>query len=416
MSRRRFEIYLDKVFDFFSQVSALPEGRLQPRHPWAKVFAALFFGAAAQIPSLLQIEAACRRGSLARRIGPLSNNTLAYAMQHQNPEDLFALGCVLTRRIKRNALLHSSWARGYVVAAVDGIEICSSYTRCCSRCLERRVKRNVEGELRECLQYYHRIVVVAVVSGAFPVPLGLRFQQPGECEVACARLLLRDLVARLGRRYFDLLVADAIYLQKPFIDEIEQLGLRWLINLKDNQPDLLAAAERMTAGPAHGTQAEAGQSLDFWHLPELCWPVANRTVRILKTIRRCCRVRLAVTDKSIPARRQRQNSEETATNFYASNLALGAIPPLFLHQLGRSRWVIDSQVFQTLTTDCHLKKPSAHQSQALVVLTMIRLLAYMLSLLFYHRQVLSHASPAAPASFAELAAAFRHVPRPLHSG
>jgi len=56
-----------------------------------------------------------------------------------------------------------------------------------------------------------------------------------------------------------------------------------------------------------------------------------------------------------------------------------------------------------MTADCHLKKPSAHQSRALVVLTMIRLLAYTLSLLFYPRQVLSHRSSHAPATFREFA-------------
>jgi hypothetical protein len=362
--------------------------------------------------SLLEIEAECRRGSLAKRIGPLSNNTFAYAMQRQSPEDLFALGCGVARQIKRNAMLDSSWSRGFVVAAVDGIEICSSYTRCCPRCLERRVERKVDGQVRECIQYYHRIVAVVVVSGEFPVPLGLRFQQPGECEVACARLLLQDLVQSLGRRYFDILVADAIYLQKPFIEHIEQLGLRWLINLKENQPDLLASAERLTAGPAHGTDADTDRQLDFWHLPEIYWPVADRSIRVLKTVRRRRRSRVVVKDKSVPARRQTQSTEDTATNFYASNLELGAIPPLFLHQLGRSRWKIDAQVFQTITTDSHLKKPSAHQSQALVVLTMIRLLAYTLSLLFYHRQVLSHGSGAAPATFRELAASLRRPARP----
>jgi hypothetical protein len=35
--------------------------------------------------------------------------------------------------------------------------------------------------------------------------------------------------------------------------------------------------------------------------------------------------------------------------------------------------------------------PAVHQSTAIIVLTMIRLLAYTLSLLFYQRQVRSHA-------------------------
>jgi hypothetical protein len=46
-----------------------------------------------------------------------------------------------------------------------------------------------------------------------------------------------------------------------------------------------------------------------------------------------------------------------STNFYATNFELASISPLFLHQLSRSRWRIDAQVFQTITTDCHLKHP-----------------------------------------------------------
>jgi hypothetical protein len=40
-------------------------------------------------------------------------------------------------------------------------------------------------------------------------------------------------------------------------------------------------------------------------------------------------------------------------------------PPLFIHKLGRSRWRIDAEIFQTITTDCHLKHPVVHQSTAL---------------------------------------------------
>jgi hypothetical protein len=80
-----------------------------------------------------------------------------------------------------------------------------------------------------------------------------------------------------------------------------------------------------------------------------------------------------------------------STNYYATNFELGAIPPTFIQQLSRSRWRIDAEVFQTITTDCHLKHPAVHQSTALVVLTMIRVLAYALSMVFYCRQVCSHA-------------------------
>jgi len=82
---------------------------------------------------------------------------------------------------------------------------------------------------------------------------------------------------------------------------------------------------------------------------------------------------------------------QQSTNFYATNFELGSISPLFIHQLSRSRWRIDTEVFHTITTDCHLKHPAVHQTTALVILTMIRFLAYTLSLVFYQRQVRSHA-------------------------
>ena len=405
MGRHQFEAYLDKVFDFSDRVAHLPEGRRYPRHPWKKVFEAVFLGAAMQFPALHQIEAECRRGVLARRIGPLSEDCLGYTLERQDPTVLLALGCDLARQLKRNGVLHSDWARGLIVVAADGIEICSSFVRCCADCMERKVKRKVGEELWEEVQYYHRLCALTIVSTSFPIPLGIRFQKNGETEVACTLALLADLIDGLGRRFFDLLVADALYLQKPFVEAIEALGLDWVVNLKENQPELLAEAQRLTAGAAHHHQSDSQQELELWHAPEVYWPVADRSIRIVKTVRKQKKNRLRVSrDQEQKKRHVRETFVEQSTNFYASNLVLGAIPPLFIHQLGRSRWSIDAEVFQTITTEGHLKKPSVHQrrGRALVVLTMIRVLAYTLTLVFYHRQVRSHFRKAS-FSFCELA-------------
>ena len=168
MSRHRFEAYLDKVFGFSDLVDALPEGRQSPQHAWKKVFDAVFLAAAMQIPSLLQIEAECRGGALAKRIGPISDDTIGYALQRQSPEPVFALGCEIARRLKRNGVLRSDWSSGLLVAAVDGIEICSSFARCCDACMQREVQHKVNGEMRTDIQYYHRIVVVAWSARLFP--------------------------------------------------------------------------------------------------------------------------------------------------------------------------------------------------------------------------------------------------------
>jgi hypothetical protein len=385
------EAYLDKVFGFSALVGALPEGRQFPQHPWQKVFDAVFLGAAMQIPSLLQIEAECCQGVLAKRIGPISDDTIGYALERQSPEPVFALSCEIARRLKRNGVLRSDWSRGLVVAAVDGIEICSSFVRCCDACMEREIEHKVNGEMRTEIQYYHRIVVVAVVSTPFPIPLGLRFQKNGEGEVGCALALLQDLDNQLGRRFLDVLVGDALYMQAPFVKEVEHLGLSWAFTLKENQPDLLREAERLTQQSPTGVHTEPGREIRYWHLPEVDWPVADRLVRVVKTVRIEQLRRVSVSQKDGHRIKSKTPVTQESTNFYATNFELGSVSPLFIHQFSRSRWRIDTEVFQTITTDCHLKHPAVHQTTALVVLTMIRFLAYTLSLVFYHRQVRSHA-------------------------
>jgi len=351
-----------------------------------------------QIPSLLQIEAECHHGVLAKRIGPVSDDTLGYSLERQSPEPVFALNCEIARRLKRNGVLRSDWSRGLVVGAVDGIEICSSFARCC----DREVQHKVNGEMKTEIQYYHRIVVVVLVSTDFPIPLGVRFQKNGETEVTCALALLQHLVGQLGRRFLDVLVGDALYLQAPFVQEVERLGLVWAFTLKDNQPELLHEAERCTQASPTGVQQEPGREIRYWHLPDVDWPVADRRVRVLKTFRIEQQRRVTVREKDAPRTKAKTAIAQPSTNFYATNFELGSISPLFIHQFSRSRWRIDTEVFQTLTTDCHLKHPAVHQTTALVVLTMIRFLAYTLSPVFYHRQVRSHA-PRKCDTFHELA-------------
>ena len=61
-----------------------------------------------------------------------------------------------------------------------------------TRAWRGKVDRKVDDEICECLQYYHRISAVTLVSTPFPVFLGIRFQQPSETEVAAARRLGGD--------------------------------------------------------------------------------------------------------------------------------------------------------------------------------------------------------------------------------
>lgn len=182
---------------------------------------------------------------------------------------------------------------------------------------------------------------MAIVSSDFPIPLGIRFQKNGESEVACSLALLKDLIEKVGSRFLDLLVIDALYLQTPFTAEVEALGLDWVGNLKANQPELLAEAQRVAAG-APEVHSQGPEELQLWHAPEVYWPVAGRTIGVVKTVRHPQKNRPRIRRDDGGRKHVVQETVlETSTNFYVSNLELGSIPPLFIRQLGRSRWLIE---------------------------------------------------------------------------
>ena len=87
--------------------------------------------------------------------------------------------------------------------------------------------------------------------------------------------------------------------------------------------------------------------MQIWHLPEVDWPVTDRLIGIVKTVRVKNVQRVAVQKREGQPIKGKRPAPILSTNYHATNVELGAIPPRFIHQLGRSRWVIDAQVFQT---------------------------------------------------------------------
>jgi len=70
-------------------------------------------------------------------------------------------------------------------ASIDGHELFSSRSRCCAKCLKRKV--TVRG--KEVIEYYHRIVVCHLVGFDLALPLDLEPILPGEGEVIAAKRL-----------------------------------------------------------------------------------------------------------------------------------------------------------------------------------------------------------------------------------
>jgi hypothetical protein len=108
-----------------------------------------------------------------------------------------------------------------------------------------------------------------------------------------------------------------------------------------------------------------------------------------------------INQASVYDRKPHIRSAQSSSHLGLNVLELEDLPS-FIHQGGRSRWRVDTAAFPTLTTPAHLKQPSVRPTCALVVLTLLRVLAYTLSLVFYHRQGVSQARQTPP-PFPEMA-------------
>jgi len=88
--------------------------------------------------------------------------------------------------------------------------------------------------------YFHKVVVLSIVTGDGPIPMDFRFVMPSEishlapgiseeklkaeCELTASKTLLRDLAKRFGGKLpFDILTADALFANAPFMEMIEAL-------------------------------------------------------------------------------------------------------------------------------------------------------------------------------------------------
>jgi hypothetical protein len=377
----RCEAYLEKVFDLSRRVEALGDTRCSPRVELAQVFAALFWGTVLRRHSLHRIEAECREGVLAGRIGPLSESTVGYALERLELDSLRQLSYAVARQLKRNQMLNWETAGGRLVMALDGIEVFRSEHRCCSQCLIRRKQRRE----REVVEFHHRVVVASLVGFGFRSVVDLENQRPGENELGAAERLLRRLRLQLGARFFQILTVDALYANAAFLELVQQLGWDMVTVLKDNQPDLQCQAERLLDRPADQQwEPDPRTRYQIWEEEALWWDVARDWIRLVQVHKQQWVNEQMGTHK----RRRLRSTRQT----YLTTCAPRQITARSILRLGEVRWELETSTFSHATTEYALKHAQVHagKPKAFLAQLWIRLLAISLFMIYVQRQVWSH--------------------------
>lgn len=360
-----FSTWLNKGFDLRKHAAGMRDSRLAPQISPSSVFLALFHAFIFRLPSFQQLDKELSHSYLQHWIGAeraFRDDTLRYSLCGFNLEPLRAMLVETNRRFKRGKVFDQGRVQGRLVAALDGVEVLSSFSRHCETCLERRVSRKDQaGRKIEETQYYHRAVGCQMIHSPVKPFLDWEWLQPGESEETAALRLLRRLPDVYGSRLFDILVLDALYAQTPVLKLAHQMGWDVVISLKQNSRDLYQSAVRLFARrPPDTTFSEAHDHklyhIQLWDTEGLPFTIDNpEPVRVVRS-------------EEVLERNRFRDGKRTphCTDhewLWVTTLPQSAFSAAVIRRLGHSRWKQENNGWMELTKHWAFKHGFLHACQ-----------------------------------------------------
>lgn len=266
--------------------------------------------------------------------------------------------------------------KGSVVVALDGVEYFRSEQVHCDHC---QVRKHRDGQL----SYSHSAVCAVLVCPGkrevFPLDMEEISKQDGSIKNDCERNATGRLLPRLKAQYPKqsfILTGDALYSNAPCVRQIQQNGWHFVLNVKpDSHSTLFRGFEHRQAQKATKRLSFAdsnGQHTFEWatNLP-LCENAGDLRVNML---------RYEWTDK--------KGAKTTFT--WTTDLPLNQNNVQTIAQIGRSRWKIENETFNTLKNQGYnFEHNYGHGYQHLA-----STLALLMFLAFLFDQMVQHCSQA----------------------
>lgn len=164
---------------------------------------------------------------------------------------------------KTNRVLTDLIGTGRVIALMDGIDFGEVHLGGgrCAYCIERK---HHDGS-----RFFHRVVVLSVMSKYGPLPVYARWcrscelnsdsellseeKLKSECELSCAKLLLTEIANKFnGKLPFDVVASDALMANAPFMEHVESLGSAGIFIFKQENRTLYKQAQADFCGKTFG--------------------------------------------------------------------------------------------------------------------------------------------------------------------
>jgi len=348
---RRLKKYVSKCLRLESYLRAPGDGRTSGRIPASALLWALFMGALLRRGAFAAIETLV--GSRARALGvghSFGDDALAYFTERLNPAITRQAIVTAVRQAKRHKAFDDCPFMGL---ALDGTGAGRSHEKGCDGC------RPVRNQKREILGYHHKLVMISVVGTGLTLPLDVEPYGPGDSEYSAGRRLLRRTVRNLGARFADYVVADGDYATAPFLHDVGDLGLSVVARLKNNLPELFAAAQKRFLHQAPQQVFRFGKDrVEIWDADDFDpWQTLRwETVRVVRY-------------------RQQKPDGTVCEAYWLTDFPRRRVSSRAIFRMAKSRWEIENQGFNDAKNRYGFEHICHHEAHSLLVVWLLTCLA-----------------------------------------
>ena len=288
---------------------------------------------------------------------PFCDDTLGYFTERLDPGPTRQALLSLIRGAKRNKAFDDC---RWIGLALDGTGAGWRTNHGCNLC---RPKQNAAKQI---LGYQHSFVMISVVGTGLSLPCDGEPYGPGDSEYAAGQRLLRRVVASAGKRFAQYVVVDGEFATAPFLHTAGELGLRVVARLKDNLPELLAAAQkRFPAGPPATVFQYGADRVELWDAEDFDpWNTLRwETVRVFFY-------------------RQHKPDGRVVEAYWLTNFPYSTVGPQALFRMAKSRWEIENQGFNDAKSRHGLEHICHHHANSLLIGWLLTMLALTIERLY----------------------------------
>jgi hypothetical protein len=399
--------YARKVYGLAGLLGRVEDSRRKPGTTAPLVASAVLYTGLLRIRSFNALEPRLREKTFLRILGAqrermrlCSVDTLSRALRVTDLESARAISVAIVQKAERNKVFREGWHGALRYVAIDGWEPFCSRHRHCSQCLVRQVRvKQGDDSVVEVPEYYHRFAVAMLIDKRFDLlldfepllPKDLRRIAPKAAKGKTRRLVKADedegeltAAARLIKRvkqtfaWLDVVVADALYANGPFLTTVMKLELgAVIIARKESDEPLKEALQIWGNQPPHKLveDKESRESIELWDCPEL------EMLRSYEGKIRCVRgrvTRLAHPDKP-----------PSTWCMLVVGKALRLAPEKVL-AVARARWHIENTGFHQWTTRWQFDHVFTHHANSIRALFWLFFAAFNLLTLFLYCQLRSY--------------------------